>query len=376
MSASNWEEAARLAEFQQRYHTPQEILTGLVKDYDFKYVYEFRSNYDQVLGGDHSLANILGHKQGVCQQFALLVAAGMENKGYRFGIMVLLSKHYSNQPQDSDHELMVFQDHNGLWGYTSNEKYVGGQFDSLDELFYRDWSQKYSGYRYRDAKDFPAGWVSDEDLVFQAPAVAGPVLPEFACSSSRPDCTDPSLGVRTAIARLMVGISGSIPYRGRERIGEVIAGSSDQKLIDGVLGFDLSSVPRNAVILDVSPSLEVHVTETPFIRLGCFQAFSFSSFSVGAVDFRTRSRDSLVDWCSDADIFSPAAAKVAQLSRNLVMDVQRAVSRSSDFRLLVRPQKPAGNDASPDFISFGPASKLIVVYRLPGNGSSKALEAH
>lgn len=163
-----------LLEFENRYRTPLEAILGLSNDYGFEYDYQFRMSYKSILNGDYSLANILRHGKGVCQQFAVLSLAGIENKGYQAGIMVLLSKVYSDQPFDSDHEIMVFRKPGGLWGYTSNEKYIAPVFRDLDELFYVDWAKRYAGYRFWDAANFPPNWEINEDLAFSSPPVEGP----------------------------------------------------------------------------------------------------------------------------------------------------------------------------------------------------------
>ncbi len=162
--------------YQHRYHTPQEVLQGLARDYGFVYELGFWRNYAQVLKGNNSLANILRNRQGVCQQFAELAAAGIEHLNYQFGIMVLKSKIKSNDLSGADHEIMVFREPYGLWGYTSNDQYAAPMYHSLDDLFFQSWSAKYSYYIYRDGAEFPPDWETDQNLLFQAPPVYGPAI--------------------------------------------------------------------------------------------------------------------------------------------------------------------------------------------------------
>ncbi len=161
-------------EFQSRYQSPQEVLSGLSRDYGFEYDLGFWKNYADILKGDNSLSNILRNKKGVCQQFAELVAAGIEGKGYQFGIMVLFSRIHSESAADANHEIVAFKGSNGLWGFTSNDQYIAPAFGDLNELFYRNWVDLYSGYTYRDSSNFPADWVVNQDLLFQAPPLFGP----------------------------------------------------------------------------------------------------------------------------------------------------------------------------------------------------------
>ncbi len=281
-----------LRQFQLSYRSPLEMILGLTNDYGFTYDLGFWKDYPQILGGDNSLANILRHGVGVCQQFAELAAVGMEGKGYQFGIMVLSSDNSSGQAANADHEIMAFRDQNGLWGYTSNEQYVAPQFHSLNELFYRSWSQNYRSYSYRDSKDFPPNWESNQNLLFQARAVVGPFSPAPKCTVAT-GLVNPA--PRVQIVDALSSETGSVDSFG-EVLGSALVG--DPEPGRPAQAFVTFSLPVLADDTEIAASVEfldpartddrVSVTGDPFGKFGCLKVY-LDDFDRLGVENYTRS---------------------------------------------------------------------------------------
>jgi hypothetical protein len=155
--------------------------------------------------------------------------------------------------------------------------------------------------------------------------------------------------------------SGSVAANGSVLGGVNVGDTVDKDGVQGFLSFDISSIPKNAIVdtgaLDLSQYV---IAGDPFGGLGCLNVYQQDYTPLSAGDFFTgASSESFMDWCS------------AESLSNVVVDsdfaaaIQARVGLSTrvQFRLQFSDRQTNGNGTS-DQVQFG-IPYLIVQYTIP-----------
>jgi uncharacterized protein YceK len=155
--------------------------------------------------------------------------------------------------------------------------------------------------------------------------------------------------------------SGSVAANGSVLGGINVGDTVDKDGVQGFLSFDISSIPKNAVI--DTGALDLTQFETigdPFGALGCLNVYQQIYTPLSAGDFFTGGPSgSFMEWCSAADLSN------VTVDSDFASAIQARLGTSIriQFRLQFPDRKSNGNGTS-DQVQFG-IPYLIVQYTIP-----------
>ena len=155
--------------------------------------------------------------------------------------------------------------------------------------------------------------------------------------------------------------SGSVAANGSVLGGVNVGDTVDKDGVQGFLSFDISSIPKNAIVdtgaLDLSQYV---IAGDPFGGLGCLNVYQQDYTPLSAGDFFTgASSESFMDWCSTESLSNVV------VDSDFAAAIQARVGLSTrvQFRLQFPDRQTNGNGTS-DQVQFG-IPYLIVQYTIP-----------
>jgi len=155
--------------------------------------------------------------------------------------------------------------------------------------------------------------------------------------------------------------SGSVTANGSVSSGINVGDTADKEGVQGFLSFDISSIPKNAIIDTGALNLSLYeIIGDPFGGMGCLSVYQQIYTPLSAGDFFTGGPSgAFMNWCSAADL------------SNVVVDSDFAAAIQArvglDTRIQFRlqfPDKQSNGDGAIDQTQFG-IPYLIVQYTIP-----------
>ena len=155
--------------------------------------------------------------------------------------------------------------------------------------------------------------------------------------------------------------SGSVTANGSVSSGIKVGDTADKEGVQGFLSFDISSIPKNAIIDTGALNLSLYeIVGDPFGGMGCLSVYQQDYTPLSAGDFFTGAPSGpFMNWCSAADL------------SNVVVDSDFAAAIQArvglDTRIQFRlqfPDKQSNGDGAIDQTQFG-IPYLIVQYTIP-----------
>jgi hypothetical protein len=219
----------------------------------------------------------------------------------------------------------------------------------------------------------PPGQSVEASVSLKAPATAGTYEGYWKLSDSNGNLfglQDAPFWVRikvvtTGTVKIRLGAvsyeSGSVAGNGSVSGGINVGDTVDKDGVQGFLSFDISSIPKNAIVdtgaLDLSQTV---IAGDPFGGLGCLDVYQQDYTPLSAGDFFTGGPSgSFMDWCSEASLSNVI------VDSDFASAIQARVGLDTriQFRLQF-PDRQSNGDGTSDQVHFG-NPYLIVQYTIP-----------
>lgn len=126
------------------------------------------------------------------------------------------------------------------------------------------------------------------------------------------------------------------------------------------VSFDISSIPDNATIIQVTTDFRDYTTlGDPFGDLGCLRGYPGNYFSLGAGDyFSGVALGAVTRWCNTGQL------DVVDIDGDLISEIQNALAADQYELRLQFNDTETDNDGNDDMVRFGDV-KLIIIYSTP-----------
>ncbi len=147
--------------------------------------------------------------------------------------------------------------------------------------------------------------------------------------------------------------TGQVTSGGTTAAGRFV-GSDSGADVQFFVSYDLSSIPANATITQVTLSTPHDMNGNPFDSGSCLRLFSGSFFPLAADDYNAGGGH-IEAWCSSSDL---ATAKVSQASKALA---QSAIGGTLQYRFGF--QNPPANNTRVNFLNS--SLQLTIIYTTP-----------
>jgi hypothetical protein len=155
--------------------------------------------------------------------------------------------------------------------------------------------------------------------------------------------------------------SGSVAANGTVSGGINVGDTADKDGVQGFLSFDISSIPKTAVIDTGALNLSLYqIVGDPFGGLACLNVYQQDYTPLSSGDFFTGDPSgSFMEWCSAADL----STVIVDSDFATAIQARLGTSTRIQFRLQFPDRQSNGNGAG-DQVQFG-IPYLVVQYTIP-----------